>query len=565
MVRASDLKLGTIEGAFAALARLLDPWAVGVFLIGLFIVAPLAAILWVAMGDGGDIWPHLAETVLPRYVANTLMLMLGVAAGTLTLGVGSAWLVSRYKFPGSALFAWALLLPAAVPGYIIAYTYTDFLEYAGPVQGLLRDIFAWRSARDYWFPEIRSLGGAIAVLSFVLYPYVYLTTRTAFQNTPSSLFEVCRLHGRSPFFRAALPLARPGIVAGLSLVMMETISDFGTVEFFAVETLTLGIFNTWLGLNNLPGAAKLSGVLFLFVMVLLLMELYARRRQRFHETSSKHKFEVVMKVDGWRGWLMTGICAVPLILGFILPVGVLTNFVMKGLGSFDYAAIGLAAWHSLQVAAIAVAVIVSIGLFFNLVIAYRGGTFLKGLVYLGICGYAMPGAILAVGTVIVFAGLEQGLGISLLASGTTALIFAYAVRFMAVGYGTVNAGMQRVPNRLMEAGMVLGRSFRANIHRIVLPLLRGSLIAAALLVAVDVLKELPMTLLLRPFNFETLATYVYQFASDELLEESSLAALMIVLVGIGPLIFLSTAAGKVGAITHRGSPDQNSGVDEEGA
>lgn len=532
-----------------------NPWSLSVFLLAGAIVTPLCAILIVALGETVDIWPHLAETVLPRYFANTVMLMVGVAAGTLALGVGSAWLVSRYRFPGCEIFSWALLLPAAVPGYIIAYTYTDFLEYAGPVQGMLRDIFGWTSARDYWFPEIRSLAGASAMLAFVLYPYVYLTTRTAFRNTPSSLFEVCRLHGRSPFFSAALPMARPGIVAGLSLVMMETISDFGTVEYFAVETLTLGIFNTWLGLNSLPGAAKLSGVLFLFVMVLLTLEYYARRRQRFHETSSKHRYEVRLSANGWRAWGMTGLCAIPLVLGFVIPVTILLGFVLQGIEGFDYRAIGLAGWNSLRVAAAAVIVVVGTGLFFNLVIAYRGGAILRGLVFLGICGYAMPGAILAVGTVIVFTGIERGLGgPSLLVGGTLALVFAYAVRFMAVGYGSINAGMQRVPNRLMEAGLVLGRGFRSNIHRIVLPLLRGSLIAAALLVTVDVLKELPMTLLLRPFDFETLATYVYQFASDELLEESSLAALMIVAVGVGPMILLNKAASKVGRSAKRGRP-----------
>lgn len=537
--------------------RLDDPWAMGTLVVALLIVAPLIAILIVALGEDVEgIWPHLTATVLPRYVANTLMLMAGVAVGTLSLGVGAAWLISRYKFPGCEVLSWALMLPATVPAYIIAYTYTDFLEYAGPLQGMLRDLFGWTSARDYWFPEIRSLGGAMAMLSFVLYPYVYLTTRTAFQNTPSSLYEVCQLHGRSPFFRAALPLARPGIVAGLSLAMMETISDFGTVEYFAVETLTLGVFNVWLGFNSMPGAAKISGVLFCFVLVLLTLEQIGRRRQRFHETSRKFLYETRVEVQGRSGWAMTALCALPLVLGFLVPVSILVQFVVEGATSFDYQAIGFATWNSVRVAVLAVAAVVAVGLFFNLAIAHRSDRMLKSLVLLGVSGYAMPGAILAVGTVIIFTTVERGLGGTILLTGTvSALVFAYAVRFIAVGYGAINAGMQRVPVRLIEAGRVLGRDYRSTIRRIVLPLLRGSLIAASLLVLVDVLKELPMTLLLRPFNFETLATYVYQFASDELLEESSLAALMIVLVGVGPVILLNAAARRVSGGPARKLPE----------
>ena len=255
-------------------------------LIALLIIAPVFAIFYSAFLGDTSLWPHLFSTVLPRYISNTIILMLGVGLLSTLLGVSTAWVVTRYNFFGKKFFQWALLLPAAVPAYIIAYTYTDFLEYAGPVQKILRGFFNYQNSSEYWFPEIRSMEGAIFVMSFVLYPYVYMTTRASFLTVPISFFQTSLIYGRSSFFSVALPLARPGIIAGVALVLMETISDFGTVEYFALETLTLGVFNVWLGMNSLSGASQISSVLFVFVVVLLTIEYLARRRQRYHEKSS---------------------------------------------------------------------------------------------------------------------------------------------------------------------------------------------------------------------------------------------------------------------------------------
>ena len=261
-------------------------WSVPVVVIALAIIAPVLAIFYSAFLGDTTLWPHLFSTVLPRYILNTLILMLGVGSLSLVFGVSTAWMITRYNFPGKIFLEWALLLPAAVPAYIIAYTYTDFFEYAGPVQGFLRDLFGWENSQDYWFPSIRSMGGAILVMSSVLYPYIYLMTRASFLSTSTSFFQTSSIYGRNTFLYVALPLARPGIIAGLALVLMEVISDFGTVDYFALETLTLGVFNVWLGMNSLSGASQISSVLFLIVVVLLTLEYLARRNQRFHEKSS---------------------------------------------------------------------------------------------------------------------------------------------------------------------------------------------------------------------------------------------------------------------------------------
>ena len=318
--------------------------------LALFIICPIVAIFYSAFLGDTSLWPHLFSTVLPRYVYNTIVLMIGVGILSMIFGVSSAWVVTRYNFIGKNFFEWALLLPAAVPAYIIAYTYTDFLEYAGPLQKLLREIFNWNSVDDYWFPEIRSMGGAILVMSCVLYPYIYMMTRASFLTVPLSFYQTSLIYGRSSFFSVALPLARPGIFAGLALVLMETISDFGTVEYFALETLTLGVFNVWLGMNSLSGAAQISSVLFIFVVVLLTIEYLARRRQRYFEKSSGQNMLESETISFSGKLLCFLICLTPITLGFVIPVLILLNFVLSGFSIINFSEVIFAATTSISLA-----------------------------------------------------------------------------------------------------------------------------------------------------------------------------------------------------------------------
>ncbi|MDW3206716.1 MAG: iron ABC transporter permease [Alphaproteobacteria bacterium] len=533
-------------------------WTWAAILLCLLCVTPILSIFVAAAGDTGGLWSHLFSTVLPRYVVNTLGLMVGVTLVSLAFGVPGAWAVSRYDFPGRRLFEWMLLLPAAVPAYLIAYTYTDFLEYAGPVQGGLREVFGWASARDYWFPEIRSLEGASLVMGAVLYPYVYLMARTAFSLTPASLFEAARLANRNLFWSVALPIARPAIVAGLALVLMETISDFGTVEYFAVETLTLGIFNVWLGMNSLTAAAQIASLAFLFVLALLVMERYARSRRQYSDTGRKAMPMASVRPGVSASVWCVLVCLLPIVVGFVVPVGVLLSFVLRGYSlSLEDAALD-AVLNSLLVAGSSAGIVMAVAALIVFVSTYRGGRWMRIMAAMASVGYAFPGTILAIGVVTSVGALDTGISAAveavtgvpsgaLLSSGVGLVIFACTVRFMAVGYGAITTGVQRLPPNMMNASRVLGHGFASSFRHVILPLVRTSILAGGMLVFVDVMKELPMTLLLRPFNFETMATHVYQYAKDELLEEAALPALMIVAAGIGPVVLMNAALRRIGA------------------
>ena len=521
-------------------------WSVPVGIISLIIISPVLAIFYSALLGDTSLWPHLFSTVLPRYLLNTLILMIGVGSLSLFFGISTAWLVSRYEFPARSFFEWALLLPAAVPAYIIAYTYTDLLEYAGPVQGYLREFFNWQNSQDYWFPNIRSMEGAILVMSSVLYPYVYLLTRASFITLPISYFQTSAIYGRKPFFSVALPLARPAIIAGLALVLMETISDFGTVDYFAIETLTLGVFNVWLGMNSLSGAAQISSILFLIVVVLLTLELIARRNQRFYEKHSRQQTLELENVSNIKKILFFAICLAPLFLGFLIPVSVLLNFVIKGYAIINFREIIDTTITSISISFVASLTIMFLSFLMVVVATYKSNTFQKSVIFLASCGYAFPGTILAVG-IVVFVGWLNELfyfQISYFVGGFLVLIFAYTLRFLAIGNGSIRSGVTRINPNLIDASKTMGRSFLTTIKKVILPLTYTYILVGGILVFVDILKELPITLLLRPFNFETLATYVYQYASDEMLEESSFAALIIVLAGLGPVVFLSRTIKK---------------------
>tara|TARA_Y100000590_G_scaffold10854_2_gene13365 strand:+ start:3935 stop:5554 length:1620 start_codon:yes stop_codon:yes gene_type:complete len=530
-------------------------WSASVFIIALLIISPVLAIFYSAFTGDTSLWPHLFSTVLPKYTINTIVLMFGVGCLSLFFGISSAWIVTRYNFPLKKILEWALLLPAAIPAYIIAYTYTDFLEYAGPVQGILRDFFEWKSSEDYWFPNIRSMGGAIFVMSSVLYPYIFLMVRVSFLSTPLSYYQTSQIHGKNVFFNVAMPLARPSIVAGLALVLMETISDFGTVEYFALETLTLGVFNVWLGMNSLSGAAQISSVLFLIVILLLTLEYIARKRQRFYEKSSGQNIANPIESKGVSTLICLAICLIPLLLGFIIPVIVLLNFILSGFAVINFITIILTTINSISLAVVASVLVMAFSIFMIIVSTYKSNNFQKIIIFLSSCGYAFPGIILAVG-IVVFVGFLNDLiyfHMNYFTGGIIVLLFAYIIRFLAVGNGAMKSGVTKIHPNLIDSGSIMGFNFFKIIRKIIIPLIHTNILVGGILVFVDVLKELPMTLLLRPFNFETLATYVYQYASDEMLEESSLAALMIVIAGIGPVILLNTAIKNAGKAKESGN------------
>ena len=541
------------HGFYKRLTRLgsgLNGWSVLVLLIALFLLGPFLAILYETTGDSGGLWAHLLSTVFPRYVSNTLILMLGVSILSLFFGLSSAWLVARVTFPGDKIFEWLLIIPATVPAYLIAYTYTDFLEFAGPVQAFLRDLFGWQTARDYWFPEIRSMGGAILVMSSVLYPYVYLMARTAFRVTPVSLHDAARLHKPASLILLDLGLARPAIIAGLALVLMEVVSDFGTVEYFAIETLTLGIFNVWLGMNNLTAAAQIAGLSFIFILGLLFIELKARSRQRYFDTTLRANQAKKIRTRGWVSVLCFGACLLPVTLGFIVPVTVLLQFVLEGYSVTDLNNLVLSGLNSLSVALAAAICVMVISVIMVVVVTHKKHRILKMITAISAMGYAFPGVVLAIGIVsfagVVDAGIDNFLrrvfgqqSSGILVGGIGLLIFAYVVRFEAIGYGAVTSGISRVSPDIINANHLMGRRFTNSLVVLTPILLRKSIITGGLLVFVDVMKELPITLILRPFNYETLATYVYQFAKDELLEEAALAGLVIVIVGLGPVLWMN--------------------------
>lgn len=526
---------------------LLRSWTILQAVLCSLLLAPLLFIALAATGDTHGVFQHLLDTVLLRYLLNTLVLMAGVGCVATIFGVSTAWLVSRYRFWGSKMLSWFLILPLAMPAYVIAYVYTDFLEYAGPVQGWLRGVFGWQSAKEYWFFEIRSSAGAIIIMAAVLYPYIYILARTAFQQTSQRLFEVARMSGQNMFVHVGLPLARPAIIAGLSLVLMEVLSDFGTVEYFGIETLTLGIFNVWLGMNSMAAAAQLALIAFVIVLALLIIERRARAGRSFENTAGSARGVPTKTLHGWRAALSFLWCAVPVCLGFLIPVAILGDFVLGGVDGEVLRQLPRLIAQSVFLAAGTSLLVVLVSLTIVIITVYEMGRFGKSLAGLSATGYAFPGTILALGVLYFATQLEAVwqagwhlFGIanapSLIMGTIGVLILGYLVRFQAVGYGAINAGIKHMPADMMSASRSLGRGFIASVGQVILPLLKPSMMAAILLVFVDVMKELPLTLLLRPFNFDTFATFTYQYANEEMLERAGLPALMIVLAGLLPVL-----------------------------
>ena len=531
------------------LKNLLNFWKNISYILIILLLTPIVMLILSSFQNNIDTWLHLFDTKLSIYFYNTLSLILGVGILSITIGVSCAWILAKYKFFLSNLVEWALLLPAAIPAYIVAYCYTDFLEYGGIIQTALREIFNWQSAKEYFFPEIRSMTGAILILSFALYPYIYFITKVAFTSTPKNLFNVAKIHGKSEFLYVALPMARPAIIAGLSLVLMETISDFGTVEFLAVETVTLGIFNLWLGMNNLSAASQLSFLAFTFIVVLLGVELSARKNQKFNNPQASSFEEKIEEISYIKSLLLFFICLLPILFGFIIPVLILINLSMQSFDHSNFYYFIDISLNSISISLFGAFLTILFSFIIVVAVKYHGGKKFSFFATIAGSGYAFPGVILALGTTFFLSFIQNNinelflnfnLNWNLTLIGTfTALLYTYICRFNAIGIGYINSGIQRVSPNLLEAGMLQGVSFNQSLLRIIFPLIRPSILTGFLIVFVDIFKELPVTLLLRPFNFETLATYVYQYAKEEMLEQCALAALLIILIGTIPVFILN--------------------------
>lgn len=531
-------------------------WSAGAVLIAAVVLLPILSVVWLAFNPTEPVWGHLVSTTLPRYLKNTVILMLGVGLIAAVTGTTAAWLVSRHTFPGRGWLQWALLLPLAIPAYVGAYALVDLLEYAGPVQTGLRAAFGWQWARDYWFPEIRSIAFATLVLAMALYPYVYLLARAAFREQSGSADEVARSLGAGPlarFWRIGLPLARPAVAAGTAIVMMETVNDFGTVDYFAVQTLTTGIFSVWLQAGNAGGAAQIACVILVLVIVLVSLEKSSRRRLRFFAMSRSRRPVVAEPLHGWRAAAATLACALPFGLGFVLPASVIGWQALRNAANFADPALLRALGNTLTVGGIAAALTVAAGLFMVYGVRLSGRRLPQLLLPVTTIGYAAPGAVLGVGILLPLAALDQrvadaifavtGYDPGLILTGSAAaLVIAYAVRFFAIAQGAADAAMGRVPPHLPMAARSLGRSLGGTLAAVYLPLIRASTLSALLLVFVDCVKELPATLLLRPFNYDTLATRVHAQASLENLGDAAPAAVLIIAVGLAAVGLLARSS-----------------------
>ncbi len=525
--------------------------------IVLIVALPVLTIAQTALSGSGEDWPHLIDNVLPRSVVTTLILMSLVGCLTASMGIVSAWLIMAYDYPFRRFLAWALVLPLAIPTYLAAYAFAEFFHFTGPVQTAIRTLFGFQSARDYWFPDIRSTGGAAIVLSAVLYPYVYLTCRVVFLLQGRNLADVARTLGAAPlrvFVRIFLPVARPAIAAGVALVLMETINDIGAAEYLGVQTLTLSVYTTWLNRGSIEGAAQIALVMLALVFLLLAGEHWARRRQRYYQTRTMHLKSPPLrqKLSGWRAALALFATLMPVLFGFAVPVYVLGDYaVVRSRQLFDpvlLSALGNSVFTAAMAALVAIATVLVL-----LYAARLSRTRLQSvLARLSVTGYAMPGTILGFGLLYALAAIDNrvdavlrsafGVSSGLLLSGTvTAVILACSIRFLALADGAIRSGLEKLPPNLDEAARSLGRTPSQSASDVLLPLLRPAIATAAILVFVDTVKELSATIVLRPFGFDTLATYVYENASRGVVQDGAVAALLIIATALVPVAVLSRA------------------------
>lgn len=524
-----------------------------------FLCSPLLVIGVSLLWPDSAAWQHLIDTVLIEYALNSLMLAVGVGAGSLIIGGATAWCMTQYQFTLRTAMRWSLLLPLAMPAYIIAYTYTGILDASGPLQTSMREWFSWQFG-DYWFPDIRSMGGAIMLMSLVLYPYVYILARTAFSEQSPRYKEVSQLNGLSAmqhFSKVSLPLARPALFTGVALAMMEALADYGTVEYFGINTFTTGIFRSWYAMGNQLLAIQLAGILCLFVLLVLVLEQYSRKKIKYYQLATVMQGSSSrIKLSPGKNILVCLICFSPVLLGFIIPVIQLAIWALgniETLFSADFLKL-VTATFSLGVTAAVTVVILA--LLFSYQQRWVGDRISAWQIRLLSLGYALPGMVVAVGVLVVFGFADQqvnqlsykftGQYLGLIFSGTlAAAIFAYCVRFLSIALQNTEAGFARISPSIDDAALTLGASRIKTLFTIHSPLLRASLLSAMLLVFVDVLKELPATLVLRPFNFNTLAVRTYELASDERLVDAALPALTIVLVGLVPILLLTNALDRV--------------------
>lgn len=529
-------------------------WTLSALLIAALVAIPLLAVASALAVPADSAWAHLASTLLGKYVANTALLMAMTGIIAVLLGVSTAWFVAATAFKGRAFLSWALVLPLSAPAYIVAYLYTDLLAFSGPVQGALRSAFGLATGTAA-LPNIRSLPGAALLLALVLYPYIYLLARTAFQMQAGSQFQAARTLGQTAygaFFKVALPGARPAIAGGLALVLMETLADFGVADYFALPTFSTGIFRTWLALGEKQAALKLAGVMLLAVATLVTLEA-ASRKGRVDNGGRAALQADRIALSPPHTMIAWAVCGLPILLGFAIPMAVLIGYAFTGGDQMLGRGFSSYAWNSARVAVIASVIAVGIALLLSYVQRANQNRITGAAIRFATLGYALPGALLAVGLLGPIGALDQNLthfatetfgwGGGLLLTGTVAiLIYAYVVRFLTVSFNTVSASLGRIALVTDMAARTLGAGPLAVLTRIHLPMIRPGMLAAGLLVFVDVMRELPATLILRPFNFETLATRVYRLAGDERLTEASTAALSIVLIGLVPILLLNRAS-----------------------
>lgn len=538
-------------------------WTAAVAAVLALLTLPIATIVALAISPSDNIWPHLLSTVLPTALADTLLLSAGAALVTLVVGTGTAWLITMYRFPGRAALDRLLVLPLAIPTYIVAYCYVDLLDYAGPAQSALRAVFGFATPRDYWFPDIRSLGGAVFIFSVVLYPYVYLAARATFVQQSVCALEVARTLGRSPlgtFRDVALPLARPALAAGTALVVMECLNDLGAVLHLGLPTLSASVYATWTQRGNLGGAAQLATAMLVVVIAIMAAERYARGGAQIHHTTGRYRSIPFQDIPGWKGYAAAALAALPVIAGFAIPIATLAFNALHHTRLEELDGLSHAAFNSLGLASLSALAAVAIAVLLAYARRIAPNALTRLTIRTGSYGYAIPGVVLAIGLMISLAGFDNwidamsrsmfGISTGLLLSGTVfALVLAYTIRFLAVALGTVEAALQRISPNLDAAARALGETAFSSLRRVHVPLLLPALGAAGLVVFVDALKELPATLLLRPFNFETLATHVYGLASLEQVEQAALGALAIVFAGLIPVLLLhkAVAGGRAGS------------------
>lgn len=537
-------------------------WRLGAYGIAAVVGLPLLGIAASLFSWQSELWRHLAETQLADIVGNTIVLLIGVGIGTVVIGTGTAWLVTMCRFPGSRTLQWALLLPLVMPTYIIGYAYADLLTFAGPLQSALRAAMGWRRG-DYWFPEFGSPQGVALLFTLVLYPYVYLAARAAFLSQSQSLLEASRILGHGPwrtFLRVGLPLARPAIAAGAALALLETLADFGTVQYYGIHTFTTAIYRTWYGMGNREGAAQLSLILILIAVALVALEYRSRGRARFTIASNLRHVAEPVQLSLPAGLAAFAACALPILLGFVAPTAHLVQLALSsGVLVTDRQFVG-DAFNSLILATVAAAIIVGLAVF----LSYAGRLVRRRMLHRAIAfaslGYAIPGAVIAVGVLLPLAFADHGLDLlsrqvlgiptGLLLSGTAfALVVAYTVRFLAVGMANVAPGLAAIDPAMDASARILGAKPRDVLWRIHLPMLKAPALTAGIVAFVEVLKELPATLLIRPFNFDTLAIGVYRFASDERLAQAAVGSILIVTVSLAPVILLSRTVAASGRLT----------------